>query len=368
MLTGTGRGAAGEADLRAFKLRPAFCALHAVQTHPEAAAADGYAVIADGKVLFINRGMSPSGIQVNEGLYVMVTAVLIVSHSIMGRVQQEFGDIDIRQELEHGEPGIQETVGVMPGGRAEHGKDRKVALRIGGSEHIQVIAKVIPLPVGVPADVTVGLVVSAAAFTIADAFLQTIADAGLSFPGAGIDRSAIPGEGKAVEVDKPLLAGDIKEAGTEDLKEPPCGGKILRRFDPEFLKEAINRHFFDRRSFLPFLRLDRFFLRGMEGIRDVVAVREPQAAKKVIESTGSRSVADVETGKDGIKIVLFEHGCPGSRGGNLNLHREHDGTEHVGREPWFRAKSGIAVLHDEVNGGKIQSPEPFDDFPGGRIK
>ena len=164
------------------------------------------------------------------------------------------------------------------------------------------------------------------------------------------------------------MDGDIKETGAEDPKEPACGGKILRRFDPEFRKEAINRHFFDRSGFLPFLRFCRFFLRGMDGIRDVAAVREPQAVKKVIESTCSRSVADGETGKDGIKIVLLEHGRPGSRGRNFELYREQVGAEHVGREPWFGAQNGIAVLHDEVNGGKIQSPEPFDDVPGGRIK
>ena len=286
----------------------------------------------------------------------------------MGGIQQEFSDMRLRKRTEHGKPGIQETMGVMPGGRAERREDRKVVLRVGGSEHIQAIAKVMPLPVGVPADVTVRLAIDAAAFTIVDAFLQAIAGAGLSFPCAGIDWSAIPEEGKAVEVDKPLPDRGIEEAGTEDLRESPCGGEILRRFDPEFCKEIINSYFFDRRGFLPFLRFCRLFLRGMEGIRDVVAAREPQAAKKVIESARSRNVPDCETGKDGIKTVLLEHGRPGSRGGNFEGYREQVGTEHVGREPWFRAKNGIAVLHDEVNGGKIQSPEPFDDFPGGRIK
>ena len=368
MLTGAGRGAAGEADLRAFKLRPAFCALHAVQTHPEAAAADGYAVIADGKVPFINRGTSPSGIQVNEGLYAMVTAVLIVGHGIVRRVQQEFGDIDLWQELEHGEPGIQETVGIVPGGWAEQGENREVAFRVGGSEHIQVIAKVVAFPVGVPANVTVRLVIEAAAFTIADTFFQAIAGTGLSFPGTGINRGAVPGNGEAVKIDKALINGDIKEAGAEDLKEPACGGKILRRFNPESRKEAINRYFFDRRCFLPFPGFYRFFLRGMKGVRDVVLFREPQAVKKVIESTGSRSVADVETGKDGIKKVLLENGSPGSNGGNFESQGEQVRAEHVGGKPWKRPENGIAVLHDDINRGKIQGPKPFDGLPGGRIK
>ncbi len=39
--------------------------------------------------------MSLSGIQVDERSYAMVTAVLIVSHSIVCKVQQEFEDIGL---------------------------------------------------------------------------------------------------------------------------------------------------------------------------------------------------------------------------------------------------------------------------------
>ncbi len=38
----------------------------------------------------------------------MVTAVLIVSHSIVCKVQQEFEDIGLAGTVEHGEPAIQD--------------------------------------------------------------------------------------------------------------------------------------------------------------------------------------------------------------------------------------------------------------------
>ena len=52
----------------------------------------------------------------------------------------------------------------MTGSRAKEREDRKVIFGIGGSEHIEIIAKVIAVPMGIPADVTVRLAIDAAAF------------------------------------------------------------------------------------------------------------------------------------------------------------------------------------------------------------
>ena len=85
--------------------------------------------------LFVTPPHYPTsvGIEVNERGNPMVTAVFIVRHGIMCRVQKKLGDFRCRKKLLHGEPAIKEADGVMPGGRAEERENRQVILQVGGS-------------------------------------------------------------------------------------------------------------------------------------------------------------------------------------------------------------------------------------------
>lgn len=83
---------------------------------------------------------------------------------------------------------------------------------------------------------------------------------------------------------------------------------------------------------------------------------------------GSRGIADGKAGKDGVEMVFLKVGGPFCIGSDLKLHGEEDGTEHVGRKPWFRAETGIAILHDDVDLREVKVPEFLHDLPGGSRK
>lgn len=82
----------------------------------------------------------------------------------------------------------------MSGSGTKQREYRQVIFGVRGSEHVKAVTKVIPFPVGIPADVAVRLVVDTVTLTIPDALFQTVAGAGLTLSGAGIDRRSITGD------------------------------------------------------------------------------------------------------------------------------------------------------------------------------
>ena len=98
----------------------------------------------------------------------MIEAVFVVGHCIMRGVKQKFFDMRFRKVLLHGEPVVHESVGIMPGSRPKEWEDRKITFRIRSRKHVQVIAEVIAIPVGIPPYAAVRLMVNAVAFAIAD--------------------------------------------------------------------------------------------------------------------------------------------------------------------------------------------------------
>ena len=136
IFTSTGNVAPGKANLRAFKFCSALCRFRTVPAHDMAVPAYGYAVIVDGKIIFIDRRPSSVSIQVNKRNDAMIAAVFVVRHCIMGGIQKEFCNNGFRQEPFHGKPVIKETDGIMPGSGAEERENREVIFRIGGSKHV----------------------------------------------------------------------------------------------------------------------------------------------------------------------------------------------------------------------------------------
>lgn len=104
----------------------------------------------------------------------------------------------------------------------------------------------------------------------------------------------------------------------------------------------------------------------MDRVREVLAVGEPKAALEIIKGVNARGITDAEAGKDRQEMVMLERICPLGIGSNLKLHGEQDGVEHVRRKSWRRAKVGIPVLHEGINGGKVKGPKFFHNAPGGR--
>lgn len=84
---------------------------------------------------------------------------------------------------------------------------------------------------------------------------------------------------------------------------------------------------------------------------------------EIVKSTCTRSIADSKAGKDGVEVVFFEVSSPFCIGGDLKLHGEEDGTEHVRRKPWLRAEIRVAVPHDGVGIREVKVPEFLHDLP-----
>ena len=90
----------------------------------------------------------------------------------------------------------------------------------------------------------------------------------------------------------------------------------------------------------------------------------PDAGKEIIKSPDAGSIPERETAKDGIKGSFPEHAAPDRDGSYFQLQSKQIGTQHAGREPGFRAKNRVTLLHNGIRQGKIQIPELHDIIPG----
>ena len=174
----------------------------------------------------------------------------------------------------------------MSGSRAKQGEYRQVIFGVRGSEDVKAVTKVMPFPVGIPADVAVGLVIDSVALTVPDALFQTVAGAGLTLSCTSMDRCPIAGDSQVIQVNKPLIDGSIQELGFEDFKQACSWVELFGRFYFESGQEVIDGDFLYRRGLFPlFVRLFWLLLGRVERIRDVTAVRKPQTVEKIIKST-----------------------------------------------------------------------------------
>lgn len=172
----------------------------------------------------------------------------------MCRIQDEFADMGFREEVPHGEIVVQKAMGIMPGSWTQKRKDGKIAFRIRGSEHVEIIAEIVTVPVRIPTDVAIRLMVNTIAFAVTDSFFQAITGAGFPLTCSGINRSPVTGDCEVLQIDQSFIDGFVQEEGFEDLKETPGRSEILGRFEFESGQEVIGGHFINRICFLPFLR------------------------------------------------------------------------------------------------------------------
>ena len=114
MFTRAGWDSTNKADFGAFEFHTALCVLRAIAAHTETFFANRDAIRIYREVIFVNRRVSAFAIEVNERLDPLLAAVLVVCHCIMGRIQKELVDVDVREILFHGKPVIQEAMRVMP--------------------------------------------------------------------------------------------------------------------------------------------------------------------------------------------------------------------------------------------------------------
>ena len=102
--------------------------------------------------------------------------VFIDSISVMGGIQKEFFNTELRKVCFHGEKGMQKRKHVMPGSPFQKRKYREVAVGIGGHIHVEVVTKEIAFPMGVPSPAAVWLRIMAFAAAGRTAVFPAIAE------------------------------------------------------------------------------------------------------------------------------------------------------------------------------------------------
>ena len=150
-------------------------------------------------------------VEVDEGRDALAPAVSIDGVGIMGGIQEELLDVEFRKVGLHGEEGMQEGEHVMAGGPLQEREYREIAVGIGGHEHVEVVAKEIAFPVGIPSPVTVGLGIMAFTVTRRTAFLLTIASALFALLCGSTDRGAVAGKSQAPGINQPPVDGLSQE-------------------------------------------------------------------------------------------------------------------------------------------------------------
>ena len=253
----------------------------------------------------------------------------------------------------------------MPGSPFQKGKYREIAVGIGGHIHVEVVAEEIAFPMRVPSPVAVRLRIMAFAAAGRTAFFLAITDPFFPLLRGSADRSTVTGKSQMVWVNQSFLNRTLQELL---LIETENKGKRIFLFEFPMFQQRKEFGCGTGRitgSFFTFL-----FPFGWFHFRETVfrgkaaSVILPDAGKEIIKSPDAGSIPERETAKDGIKGSFPEHAAPDRDGSYFQLQSKQIGTQHAGREPGFRAKNRVTLLHNGIRQGKIQIPELHDIIPG----
>ena len=218
---------------------------------------------------------------------------------------------------------------------------------------------------GVPSPVAVWLRIMAFAAAGKTAFFFAIADPFFPLPGSSTDRSAVTSKSQMVWVNQSFLNRTIEELLMIKPKDEKKG--ILRFQFPAFQQRKKFGSGTGRitGSFITLLfPLGWFHFWETVFWRKVVPVTLPDAGKEIIKSPDTGSIPERESAEDGIKRSFPEHAAPDRDGSYFQFQSKQIGAQYAGREPWFRAKNRITLLHNGIRLGKIQIPELHDIIPG----
>lgn len=168
---------------------------------------DRDAIFANSKIIFVFYLNATFFIAVNKWDDPIFTAVKIVRHGIMCRIQNPFFNCKIRKKRFHPEISFEKTVGIMFGSRIQKWENMKITFRIGTNNHVQIISMVKAIPGGIPANITVGLREIPITAAVSDSFVSTITNTVFSFSCGSCNRCSIVGNGKGVRMDKAFVNG-----------------------------------------------------------------------------------------------------------------------------------------------------------------
>lgn len=261
-----------------------------------------------------------AGIQVDKRRDLLPSAVFVDSIGIVGGIQKEFLNPELRKICFHRKKGMQKRKHVMPGGPFQKRKYGKVAAGIGSHIHVEVVTEEIAFPMGVPSPVAVRLRVMAFAVTGRRAFLPAIADRFFPLPGGSADRGTVTGKSQMLRIDQSLTDGTVQELLVIETENQEKG--IFRFQVAAFQqgeKPGSNAGGITGGLIAFLFPFGRFYFRETVFGRKVVAVALPDAGKEIIKGTDTGSVPERETAEDGIKGSFPEHAAPEGDGSHFEF-------------------------------------------------
>ena len=304
-------------------------------------------------------------IEVDKGRDVFPSAVFIDSISVMGGIQKEFFNTELRKVCFHGEKRVQKRKHIMPGSSFQKRKYREITVGIGGHIYVEVVTEKIAFPMRVPSPVAVWLRIMAFAAAGRAAVFLTIADPFFPLLRSSPDRGAVTGKSQMVWMDQSFLDRTIQELL---LIKPKNKEKRIFRFEVPMLQQ---REKFGRStgriagSFIAFLFSFRWFhFRETVFRGKIVRVILPDTGKEIIKSPDTGSIPERESAEDGIKGSFPEHTAPDCDGSYFQFQSKQIGAKHAGRKAGLRAKNRVTLLHNGISQGEIQIPELHDIIPG----
>jgi len=123
------------------------------------------------------------------------------------------------QEAFHPEKSVKEAMGIMHGSSPQQREYREVTIRIGGDQHVKVIAMVKTVSGRVPADITVRLRKITVTGAIGNPHFFTVTDTVFAFLCRSNKRRAITGKSQVIRVNEPLINRSLKELFVINVKK-----------------------------------------------------------------------------------------------------------------------------------------------------
>ena len=190
--------------------------------HTEPSHAQGSAVRVNGDGAWNRIRASPVGIKVDKRPDIPFLAKSVSGVVVMGGVQADVPDRDIRVngfKFPEGDDGADT---VVASGIQETDMQGQVNTKfcIAGAEHVKGVSKIKAFLVTVPSPAGIGIGEMAFTGAASDTFFQAVTDLMPIRGGMGMDAGAVAGKGEAVFRDEPILKGWEDGSKAENLLEP----------------------------------------------------------------------------------------------------------------------------------------------------
>ena len=193
--------------------------------HTEPGHAQGCAVFIDGDGVRDGIRAAAVGIKVNKRPDLPFLAEPISGIVVMGGVQADVPDRDVRvkcPEFLEGDNGAYAVVapGVEEIEETDMQRQANTVFCIVGAEHVKGVAEIKDFLITVPAPVCIGVREMAFTGTAGDAIFHTVTCFMPIRGGVGMDTGAIARKGEAITRDEPVLEGGEDCGEAENLLEP----------------------------------------------------------------------------------------------------------------------------------------------------